>query len=419
MPLRLHLDFGRAILALLLAAGLWILVQTEQNPERVDIPNFTVPVEVVNTPSGLITVSELPQLQVRVRVPSEAWGVLRPGSFRVTADATNAVPGVNDVPVTVEALEQQVRAADPVPPRVNVVMEEVGERLVPVRLNIGGNVPFGYAYTAPRIAPEHVTVSGPSSAIQRVQAAVVDIRLDGLTVGLNGTYAPRPVDALGAEVRAVRVTPPTVNVELAVSQQVGYKEVGVRPVVQGRVAPGYYLQPVEVEPATVTVVGSPTTLANVDFVDTEAIDVSGVSSSVVRRVPVVPPVGLTLLEPEPVSVTVRVTPLSVTQTLRLAPALQNLGPGLQVASDVPQVDVTLVGPAPTFQGLTARDFRVVLDLAGLRAGRHELEPRVVVPPGFTLERLEPPRVAIALREAPTPVSTREVVQPEPTATATP
>jgi YbbR domain-containing protein len=412
--LRFRLDPGRAIIALGLACALWIVVQNEQNPERTDIPALAVPVDMVNVPAGLVVVSEQPQIQVRVRMPSESWSLLRPGSFRATADAGNASPGVNELPLRVEALEPRVRQVDPIPPLANVVLEEVSERIMPVRLNILGNVPFGYAYSTPRIAPENVTVSGASTAVQRVDSIVVDIRLDGLTVSLNATYAPRPLDARGTEVRAVRVNPSTVNVEVPVAQQVGYKEVGVRPVVRGRVAAGYYLQPIEVEPSTVTVVGSPAALSNVSFVDSEPVDVSNLSSSVVRRVQVVPPTGLTLLQPQPVSLTIRVTPLTVSQTLRLGPSLQGLGTGLEIVGDVPQVDVTLNGPAPTLQSLTPRDFRVVVDLAGLGPGRHELEPKVAVPGGFTLERVEPARVTVTIRAVATLVpSPTPILAPTP------
>ena len=410
---RLRLDLGRLLLAIGLASALWIVVQNEQNPDRTDIPTFTVPVEIVNAPTGLVVVSEPPQIQVRVRMPSESWALLRPGTFRATASAADATPGVNELPIRVEALEPRVRAADPIPPLATVVLEEVTDRIVPVRLNITGNVPFGYAYSTPRIAPENLTVSGPSSAVQRVEAVVVDIRLDGLTVSLNATYAPRAVDARGGEVRGVRTTPSTVNVEVPIQQQVGYKEVGVRPVVRGRVAAGYYLQPVEIEPPSVTVVGPPATLANVNFAETEPIDVSGISSSVVRRAQVVAPPGLSLLQAEPVNLTLRVTPITVSQTVRLSPTVQGLGPGLQLVGDVPQVDVTLSGPAPTLQTLRPTDFRVVVDVSGLGAGRHELEPRVTVPPGFNLEGVSPPRVTLELRQLPTPTP---ILAPTPVAT---
>lgn len=422
---RLRLDLGRALLALGLASSLWIVVQNEQNPDRTDVPNFTVPVEVSGLPAGLVAVSESPQIQVRVRMPSESFSLLRPGSFRATADASGAGPGVNEIPVRVEALEQRVRAVDPIPPLVNVAFEEVTERSAPVRLNIIGNVPFGYAYTTPRIAPENVTITGPASVVQRVETAVVDIRLDGLTVSLNATYAPRAIDARGGDVRNVRVNPSTINVEVPVQQQVGYKEVGIRPAVRGRVAAGYYLQPVEVEPASVTLVGPPAVLATANFAETEPIDASGLSSSVVRRAQVVAPSGLSLLQADPVNVTLRVTPVMAAQAIRITPTILNLPTGMQQVGDIPQVDVTLSGPAPTLQTLRPGDFRVALDLAGLGAGRHVLEPQVVVPAGFTLDSLNPPRVTIELRQlatptpilAPTPAATpSETIQPQTTPT---
>ena len=401
--LRLHIDIGRAIIAVALACALWIVVQNEQNPDRTDIPALTVPVEVVNVPSGLVVVSDPPEIQVRVRIPSESWSLLRPGSFRATADASNASPGVNELPIRVEALESRVRQVDPIPPLANVVLEEVSDVPMPVRLNIIGNVPFGYAYSTPKVSPENVTVSGASSAVQRVGSIVVDIRLDGLTVSLSATYAPRAIDARGAEVRAVRINPATVNVDVPVAQQVGYKEVGVRPVVQGKVAGGYLLQPIEVEPATVTIVGSPSSLANVNYADTEPVDVSGLSSSVVRRVQVLPPQGMTLLQPQPVSLTIRVAPLITSQTLRVAPTIQGLGQGMQIVGDVPPVDVTLSGPAPTLQSITPRDFRVVLDLTGLGPGQQQIEPKVDVPGGFTLGAVDPARIPVTIRAIPTPV----------------
>ncbi len=167
------------------------------------------------------------------------------------------------------------------------------------------------------------------------------------------------------------------------------------------------------EPPSVTVVGPPATLANVNFAETEPIDVSNISSSVVRRAQVVAPQGLSLLQTDPVSVTLRVAPITISQTVRLTPSPQNLAPGLQVVGDVPHVDVTFSGPAPTLQTLKPGDFRVILDLSDLGPGRHEVEPDVAVPPGFSLEGVNPPRVTVELRPATTPTP---ILAPTPAAT---
>jgi hypothetical protein len=77
-----------------------------------------------------------------------------------------------------------------------------------------------------------------------------------------------------------------------------------------------------------------------------------------------------------------------------------------------------VGPAPRVPSGAPGASRVGVALGGRRAARHEVEPRVTVPPGFSLERVDPPRVPVVLREVPTPMPspTREVTAPEATPT---
>jgi hypothetical protein len=63
-----------------------------------------------------------------------------------------------------------------------------------------------------------------------------------------------------------------------------------------------------------------------------------------------------------------------------------------------------------------------LDLSGLGPGRYDLEPKVAVPGGFTLERVDPARVSVTIRSIPTPIpSPTPILAPTPVdvPTATP
>lgn len=409
MSFSLPLDPGRALLAIALASALWFVIQNDENPDRTSVTDFRVPVELVNVPAGLVQVGESPSVQLRVRVPTDAWPRLRAEMFRATADASEATGGGNEVPVAVERLDSAIRAAEPVPARALVLMEEIREASVPVKVNIVGSVPFGYSYQPPRPAPDRVTVAGPASRIQRVESVITEIRLDGITVSVNASYAPRPVDSRGAEVSGVRITPSAVTVAIEVSQQVAYKEVGVRPRMRGRTAAGYVIDGVDVEPASVTVVGEPQALSEVNFVETQGVELGNASSTAVRRVQLAPPTGIGLLQTQPVAVTVRISPLIASQTVRVTPTVQGLGPGLLLAGDVPAVDLTISGPTPTLRGLAPNAFGAILNLAGLGAGRQEVAPRVTVPSGFQLESIEPSLVVVVLRpaEAISPASTQQ------------
>lgn len=391
-------DIGRILLALLLALGLWIVVQNEQNPERLALTQFSVPVDVVDIPPGLTMVSDSPAVQLWARAPENVWPRLRADSFTARVSAANGASGVNDLPVQVVALDSLVRTAEPRPEMVRVRLEEVRERAVPVKVEAVGNVPFGYTFSTPRFSPERVTVAGPESLVQRVDAVTVDIRMEGVTVSVSGGFVPRPVDARGGEVKGVRVAPAQVSVDIPVTQQIAYKEVGIRPLTKGKLLPGYYMLPVEVDPASATIVGDPSVISRVAYLETDAVEVTDASSSTVRRSKVNLPEGVSLLQPQlTVLVTVRVQPLEITQSMRLLPTVEGLGPDLVVSSQLPLVELAVSGPAPTLQSLNPRDFRVTLNLAELGPGRHEVQPRVALPTSFKLERLEPNMITVELR----------------------
>jgi YbbR domain-containing protein len=244
---------------------------------------------------------------------------------------------------------------------------------------------------------------------------VVEVNVDRVTVSVNAVYTPKIVDERGNDLRDLnlRATPPSVTVQVPITQQTQYKEVGIRPVTQGSPAAGYILQPLAVNPATATLRGDPTDLEGANFVETAPININGISSTVVRQVALSPPPRTLLLQQgQTVTVTVSVTPLTVSQTVHVPPSVVNLGANVQLASPPQAVAVTVSGPAPALSNLVLNtsDFRVVVDVGGKGPGRYDIDARVQkVPSGLTLEGVDPQRVRVELREAP----------PQPTPTPAP
>jgi len=79
--------------------------------------------------------------------------------------------------------------------------------------------------------------------------------------GAKETVA-RPVDLSarnkeGEAVGWVDIDPSEVEVRVPIEQRRGYKEVSVRPIVEGQVASGYRISSVSVEPSNTTIFGSP------------------------------------------------------------------------------------------------------------------------------------------------------------------
>jgi YbbR domain-containing protein len=176
------------------------------------------------------------------------------------------------------------------------------------------------------------------------------------------------------------------------------------------------LQPAEVNPPTTTLVGDSASLEAVNLVDTAPLDITGISSTIVRNVALQAPQRTLLLQDgQTVTVTVRVTTLPITQTVRVPPSVINLSGAVQLAHVLDLVSVTISGPAPALQNLTLNpnDFKVVVDASGKGPGRYTLDVKVpAVPTGLTLQDFSPKQVQVDLSEAsPTPTL---VPSPSPT-----
>jgi YbbR domain-containing protein len=408
MRLPFTIDPGRAVFAVGLAVLLYFVSLSETNPADQRETSFSVPVVVVNVPPGLVMTTAPQTVRLWVTAPLNVFNRLRPESFSAQIDATGASSGDNQLPIKVTSSDPEVQAVQPEQSNLLLHLEEVANRVLPVVPNLQGQVASGYQVGTPTVDPQTLTVSGAASEVGRASEAVVDINIDHVTVPVNGVFTPRIVDDRGSDLKDLNLhaSPSSVTVQVPITQQTAYKQVGVRPVTDGQPAAGYVLQPLVVNPPTTTVVGDPAALSAVDFVDTVPIDINGISSTVVRTVALSPPQNTLLLQPgQTATVTVQVTPLTTSQTVRVSPTVINLSGAVQLAHPLDLVSVTITGPAPALQSLTLNpnDFKVTVDANGKGPGRYTLDVKVQqVPTGLTLQDDTPKQVQVDLIAAPTP-----------------
>jgi YbbR domain-containing protein len=419
MRLPFKIDPGRALFAVALAVLLYFVALNETNPADVRQTPFPVPVQVVNVPTGLATpATPLPGIRLWVRSTQNVFNRLGPGSFTVQVDASGAHAGDNDLPITVTPTDPEARDVTPDQANVRLQLEEIREQALPVRVNLTGQVPSGYQPGQATVDPAQIKVAGAASLVSRATEAVVDVSV-GVTVSVNGVYTPRVLDDRGNDLKdpGLRVTPPSVSVQVPIVQQTLYKEVGIRPVTQGQPAAGYALQPLEVNPPTTTLAGDATVLEGKNFVDTAPVDINGISTTVVRNVALAPTQGTLLLQTgQTVTVTVRVTTLAVTQTIRVPPSVINLSGAVQLVSPPNLVSVTTSGPAPVLSSLVlnSSDFKVTLDVNGKGPGTYNVDVKVQqVPSGLSLDDFQPKQLQVQLRDAPPPPTPTPAPVPSP------
>lgn len=400
---------GTALLALVLAAVVWVVAVNQGDPSVQDVFPEPIPIEVLNQPPGTVFWGEVEdQVQITIQAPRTSWDNLRVASFQAWIDLEGLDPDIHNVDVQVKCSDPAVRIISRKPNKIAIRLEPFKEVILDVTATVVDAAPLGYVYRSPTVTPETVVVRGPGAVVDQVQSVDADIYLQGAKTNLERVVGLVPHDAQGETVGWVELDPPRVTVEVPIEQRIGYKDASVRVILEGQVAPGYRIADVSVEPSIVTVVGSPGALGDIGgYLETSAVDVDEARSDVVERVTLQMPENVSLLGAQSVLVDVSVMPLEGGLNLQGLPLTwQGLAPDWEVKASPEAVDVILSGPLPRLDPLTQDEVQVIVDVYGLEPGIHKIAPTVIVPEGITVKTLLPDivEVEITSKQAETPVS---------------
>ena len=411
--LRLWLeDFVRnldsLLLAFFLAVIVWVIAVQQEDPIiTADLPD-PVPVSYVNLgPNLTILGNPVDSVRLRVRGQQSVITSLKADSFEAIVDLKGLQPDVHTLPIEVKGpREVQVVAVDP--PRAVVHIERLLEKTVPVKVEIMDLPPLGYQIRRDDITsdPITVTVRGPASQVEKVVAAVAEVYVQARRSSVDTTVALSARDTNNLPVFNVEVDPPVARVVVPVEPQPGYAEVPVVPLTVGQPAEGYRVASISVEPATVTLRGSPEALQRIPgYVETEPLDISGATQDVVERLPLRVPKNISVIGAKTATVTVRITPLEGGRTLVRVLKLQGIPEGVNVIVPIESVQIVLSGPLPKLNNLKGDEVQAILDLSEISGeGVFTLKPQILTPSDIRVEAVIPAEIQVEVRR-PTPTLT--------------
>src|SRR5437016_12463553 len=151
MRLPFNVDFGRAFFAVALSVLLYFVALSETDPFDQRQTSFTVPVQVVNVPPGLIVTTSPQAVRLWVTAPLNVFNRLRPENFTAQVDATGAVAGDDQLPISASSTDPEVRSVQADQANLLLHLEEVRDQVVPVPANLQGQVAQGYTLAAATI----------------------------------------------------------------------------------------------------------------------------------------------------------------------------------------------------------------------------------------------------------------------------
>ncbi|NJN82196.1 MAG: hypothetical protein HC802_07905 [Caldilineaceae bacterium] len=397
-------------LALLLGLVVWLVAINQENPLVSTSFPEPIPIAVRGLDESLAPLQDLSDETVRVvvKAPRNSWDNLKVDDFNAYIDLSGLAEGIHDVDVRVDVVDPTVDIQDVQRPQLRVQLDRTVDKLVPVRAEIMDNTAFGYDWQTPIVEPISVTVRGPSTQVDQVVSVRSEVYLRNAKSQIERTLAMAPQNSQGQLVARVTTNPGQVRVVVPVEQWPGRKEVAVRVNLEGQPASGYRLSTVRVNPSTVVLLGNADLLAQLPgFVETTPITLTDATTELQRRVELVLPEEVTVLEGDTVLVTASIAAIEGGTTVKQKPVIQGLNNGLNASVDLETVDVILSGPLTLLESLGPDDIFVILDLNGLLPGNHIVTPRVVVPDGIRSEGVLPETIEVV------------VLEPEPEALATP
>jgi YbbR domain-containing protein len=405
-------NFGLALLSVALAFGIWIIItDTEQTTKAGTFPG-EIPVQAQSVPEGLTLAAPLPSVTVRIEAPEDVFSNLAVEDFRATINLAGVEVGLIDVEVRVQVLsEEDVKVIQVNPASLSVELKPVVSQMVPVVADVVGSPPIGYEAQQPVLTPEQVLVSGPEDLVRQVKSAVATVNLSGAVASVRQSYSLVARDDRGFIVAGVSLEPSSAAVEIVVEQKQFERLVAISPSVRGSPAAGYNVTAVEVNPPSVTLLGPVDILNVTSVVVTDDIDISGVSSDIFRTVSLRLPTSTSISGDAAVSVTVRIEAAQGEATFGVAPTFSGLGSNLRLVKITSLVEVVLQGDLPVLRSVIPDQVKVSVDLTGLTAGTHLLEPSIEAPQDLQAISTSPATVEVVLEST--------VASPTPTPTATP
>jgi YbbR domain-containing protein len=254
-------------------------------------------------------------------------------------------------------------------------------------------------------------VSGSVSQVAQVAEVHAAMDSSGADSNVSQIIPVRAYDESGNQITSVTITPGSVRIDQPVTLLGGYRNVVVKVVTQGQVADGYWLTNVSVTPPNVTVFSAnpEQVIALPGYVETNPLDLTGLSDDVDIRATLNLPEGVSLAGEASVLVRLSIASLEGSLPISLPVEIIGLSPEYQATVSPEAVELLLIGPMPILNNLNPAGLRISVNVTGLEPGVYQIEPVVdLLPNQVQVASLLPAQVEVTIGPAPTATITPRV-----------
>ncbi len=378
-----------ALLAVLIALGLWYYVVTVVNPEWEET-FYNIPVVLENeeilTDRGLMLVSEEePKVTLRLSGNRTDMVLLNSSNITLLADLSKIYSaGEQTLGYSIvypgDFGNNAFQIISQTPQMITLSIAEWKSKDVDVQVEFDGAVPEQYIAFKDKatLDYEKITVTGPADVIDKISVAKIVVDLDEQTETISQQYVYTLCDEEGNPVESkwIKTNVEQVQYTLKIQQ---WKDIALRlDVVDGG---GLKRGDCEITATlnTLRVSGSEKMLEDLEYLLLDTIELREVTKDIQKTYEIVLPEGITNITGQnTVSVTVDIPKLEIREFTTVNPITAVNAEGMQVLFSTTELVIQVRGTTKGLDALKPEHLKVQVDFAGAAAGTASYEPIVTI-----------------------------------------
>lgn len=369
------------VLSLLLAVLVWNFVVTSNTSitrsKVISGVSGYVTGQSTLTTYGLALLSDpaeqLSNLTVEVEVAQSVYSQVSVENVQVMADLSS-VRTAGTQEVALKATTSTGRVTSIRPETVTLTFETLDSRLIPVNVETSGEKADDRWYNISRTNPTAITVSGAASVVRSIAQARVYTDVTGAEASYVRAEPYVLLDGDGNEIDQTSLTRSassiTVSTEIYPTRELPIST-DIEDVVTGRVAEGYVISEISIQPETITVAAEESLLDGINELMLEPVDVEGLSQSFSARAKVSRLSDFKNMSNEQVYVNITITEETVSEWIdNTVLTFVGKAENLQMEWQNNSIQVYVTGPRSVVEALEEEGIPVTVNLSDLQAGSY-------------------------------------------------
>lgn len=398
------------LIALIMAVAAWTAAVIASDPNELRVYGQPVAIEYLGQdPQMIILGNPVRTVRVSLYAPTSIWTTInaQTNHIKAYADLSGLSAGTHQVPIQIQIDAKPVQIVQINPENITLTLEKISTREVSVDLITSGSPAVGFQAEKASISPTSAMISGPESLISLVSQLRAQVDLTQARQSIQTSATISAVDSNGDPIEGISVNPDKVSINLPITQKGGYRNVVVKVVTQGKLADGYRLTSISVNPPSVTVFSSDPLKVDAlpGYIETIPVILDNLKSDLIIPIELNLPEGITLVGLQQITVQASIESIESSLTISRIPVeIIGLKDGLTATVAPTTVDIIFSGPLPLLDALNASDIQVTVDLNNYLPGTYQIEPVVVVTSDeIKIESILPETIEVMIQSnVPTP-----------------